>query len=168
MTAEIAGAPILVTVDRDGRLRAFHNVRFRSACREKQHHECTSWLSNLGSRGALRLVAQHCASAAAACRSGTARVVLWSTVAKRKLSQHRLRNGWFRFPPPDLSEVDVTVWHQQVCSHRAAAVAAGCGSAERFVCPYHAWAYGECPTVPGREGRCPAVAALSDAELVTV
>ena len=34
VTAEVAGAPILVAVDREGRLRAFHNVRLRSACRQ--------------------------------------------------------------------------------------------------------------------------------------
>lgn len=29
-----------------------------------------------------------------------------------------------------------------VCRHRATGVASGCGSAERFICPYHGWTYG--------------------------
>ncbi len=29
-----------------------------------------------------------------------------------------------------------------VCRHRGAKVAVGCGSARRFSCPYHAWTYG--------------------------
>lgn len=40
-----------------------------------------------------------------------------------------------------------------VCAHRGAQVAAGCGHAARFTCPYHAWSYdldGRLATVPGR------------------
>lgn len=42
-----------------------------------------------------------------------------------------------------------------VCLHRQAQVASGCGVAKRFTCPYHAWTYdntGRLVTVPGREG----------------
>jgi phenylpropionate dioxygenase-like ring-hydroxylating dioxygenase large terminal subunit len=42
-----------------------------------------------------------------------------------------------------------------VCLHRQAQVASGCGSAKRFTCPYHAWTYdndGTLVAVPGREG----------------
>lgn len=42
-----------------------------------------------------------------------------------------------------------------VCLHRQAQVATGCGVAKRFTCPYHAWTYdntGRLVTVPGREG----------------
>ncbi|ETZ97660.1 rieske domain protein, partial [Mycobacterium kansasii 662] len=28
-----------------------------------------------------------------------------------------------------------------VCLHRQAQVATGCGTAKRFSCPYHAWTY---------------------------
>ncbi|KJE22422.1 ring-hydroxylating dioxygenase, large terminal subunit [Frankia torreyi] len=44
---------------------------------------------------------------------------------------------------------------QNVCAHRQAPVAQGCGEAERFVCPYHAWTYdnrGCFVGGPGREG----------------
>jgi phenylpropionate dioxygenase-like ring-hydroxylating dioxygenase large terminal subunit len=44
---------------------------------------------------------------------------------------------------------------ENVCLHRQAQVASGCGSAKRFSCPYHAWTYdntGTLVTVPGREG----------------
>ncbi|OHV57013.1 MULTISPECIES: aromatic ring-hydroxylating oxygenase subunit alpha [Frankia] len=44
---------------------------------------------------------------------------------------------------------------QNVCAHRQAPVAEGCGAAERFVCPYHAWVYdaqGDFVGGPGREG----------------
>ncbi|MDG4662964.1 SRPBCC family protein [Mycobacterium sp. 236(2023)] len=40
-----------------------------------------------------------------------------------------------------------------VCAHRGAQVAQGCGRATRFTCPYHAWSYdlsGRLATVPGR------------------
>ncbi|MFV8048747.1 aromatic ring-hydroxylating oxygenase subunit alpha [Mycobacterium sp. 48b] len=40
-----------------------------------------------------------------------------------------------------------------VCAHRGAQVAQGCGHATRFTCPYHAWSYdlnGRLATVPGR------------------
>lgn len=42
-----------------------------------------------------------------------------------------------------------------VCLHRQAQVASGCGMAKRFTCPYHAWTYdntGRLFSVPGREG----------------
>lgn len=42
-----------------------------------------------------------------------------------------------------------------VCLHRQSQVAAGCGVAKRFTCPYHAWTYentGRLVAVPGREG----------------
>ncbi|BDE15230.1 MULTISPECIES: aromatic ring-hydroxylating oxygenase subunit alpha [Mycobacterium] len=42
-----------------------------------------------------------------------------------------------------------------VCLHRQAQVASGCGVAKRFTCPYHAWTYdnnGRLTAVPGREG----------------
>jgi len=41
-----------------------------------------------------------------------------------------------------------------VCRHRGAPVADGCGQARRFTCPYHAWSYdtrGALVGVPGRE-----------------
>ncbi|MGH8597092.1 MAG: aromatic ring-hydroxylating oxygenase subunit alpha, partial [Gammaproteobacteria bacterium] len=43
-----------------------------------------------------------------------------------------------------------------VCRHRGARVASGCGSTRGFTCPYHAWAYGldaadGCPS--GQEGQ---------------
>ncbi|WP_374629652.1 aromatic ring-hydroxylating dioxygenase subunit alpha [Frankia sp. AgPm24] len=44
---------------------------------------------------------------------------------------------------------------QNICAHRAAPVATGCGTAERFVCPFHAWTYdnhGRFVGGPGREG----------------
>jgi carnitine monooxygenase subunit len=44
---------------------------------------------------------------------------------------------------------------QNVCSHRQAPVAQGCGVAERFVCPFHAWTFnaqGGFVGGPGREG----------------
>lgn len=40
-----------------------------------------------------------------------------------------------------------------VCAHRGAQVAQGCGHATRFTCPYHAWSYdltGRLATVPSR------------------
>ncbi|WP_197508192.1 aromatic ring-hydroxylating dioxygenase subunit alpha [Mycobacterium sp. E802] len=40
-----------------------------------------------------------------------------------------------------------------VCAHRGAQVADGCGHATRFTCPYHAWSYdldGRLASVPGR------------------
>lgn len=40
-----------------------------------------------------------------------------------------------------------------VCAHRGAQVASGCGHATRFTCPYHAWSYdmtGRLATVPSR------------------
>jgi carnitine monooxygenase subunit len=40
-----------------------------------------------------------------------------------------------------------------VCAHRGAQVAQGCGRATRFTCPYHAWSYdssGRLVSVPGR------------------
>lgn len=40
-----------------------------------------------------------------------------------------------------------------VCAHRGARVADGCGRATRFTCPYHAWSYdldGRLATLPGR------------------
>lgn len=42
-----------------------------------------------------------------------------------------------------------------VCLHRQAQVASGCGVAKRFSCPYHAWTYdntGRLVALPGREG----------------
>ncbi|MGV0474668.1 SRPBCC family protein [Mycobacterium kansasii] len=42
-----------------------------------------------------------------------------------------------------------------VCLHRQAQVATGCGTAKRFSCPYHAWTYdngGRLVGLPGREG----------------
>ncbi|BBX62636.1 hypothetical protein MSAS_18100 [Mycobacterium saskatchewanense] len=42
-----------------------------------------------------------------------------------------------------------------VCLHRQAQVATGCGVAKRFSCPYHAWTYdnaGRLVGLPGREG----------------
>lgn len=44
---------------------------------------------------------------------------------------------------------------QNVCAHRQAPVASGCGQAERFTCPYHSWTYnaeGAFVGGPGREG----------------
>ncbi|MBL7492418.1 Rieske 2Fe-2S domain-containing protein [Frankia sp. AgB1.9] len=44
---------------------------------------------------------------------------------------------------------------QNVCAHRQAKVAEGCGVAERFTCPYHAWSYnkvGALVSAPGRDG----------------
>ncbi|WP_374616398.1 aromatic ring-hydroxylating oxygenase subunit alpha [Frankia sp. AgKG'84/4] len=44
---------------------------------------------------------------------------------------------------------------QNVCAHRQAPVAQGCGEAERFVCPFHAWVYnneGQYVGGPGRDG----------------
>jgi phenylpropionate dioxygenase-like ring-hydroxylating dioxygenase large terminal subunit len=44
---------------------------------------------------------------------------------------------------------------QNVCAHRQAPVAQGCGTAERFVCTFHAWVYddrGRFVGGPGREG----------------
>jgi phenylpropionate dioxygenase-like ring-hydroxylating dioxygenase large terminal subunit len=41
-----------------------------------------------------------------------------------------------------------------ICRHRGAPVAQGCGQARRFTCPYHAWVYdtsGELVGMPGRE-----------------
>lgn len=42
-----------------------------------------------------------------------------------------------------------------VCAHRQARVASGCGIAKRFTCPYHAWTYdnsGRLVALPGKEG----------------
>ncbi len=42
-----------------------------------------------------------------------------------------------------------------VCRHRQAQVATGCGMAKRFTCPYHAWTYdntGRLLAVPGADG----------------
>lgn len=42
-----------------------------------------------------------------------------------------------------------------ICLHRQAPVASGCGVAKRFTCPYHAWTYdntGRLVALPGREG----------------
>ncbi|OBJ58655.1 SRPBCC family protein [Mycobacterium sp. 1423905.2] len=53
---------------------------------------------------------------------------------------------------------------ENVCLHRQAQVATGCGSARRFTCPYHAWTYdntGRLVSLPGREG-FPDVAPKSD------
>jgi nitrite reductase/ring-hydroxylating ferredoxin subunit len=44
---------------------------------------------------------------------------------------------------------------RNVCSHRASAVASGCGEARRLSCPYHNWVYaldGTLTGMPGREG----------------
>jgi phenylpropionate dioxygenase-like ring-hydroxylating dioxygenase large terminal subunit len=44
---------------------------------------------------------------------------------------------------------------RNVCSHRAASVAGGCGEARRLACPYHNWVYaldGTLTGTPGREG----------------
>lgn len=46
-----------------------------------------------------------------------------------------------------------------ICRHRQAPIAAGCGSAQRLACPYHAWTYdltGRVVGVPGDEGFSPA------------
>jgi phenylpropionate dioxygenase-like ring-hydroxylating dioxygenase large terminal subunit len=42
---------------------------------------------------------------------------------------------------------------QNICAHRQARVADGCGLAERFVCPYHAWTYDAQGTYVGGPGR---------------
>lgn len=42
-----------------------------------------------------------------------------------------------------------------ICQHRQAPVAEGCGAARRLVCPYHSWTYdleGKVVGIPGREG----------------
>lgn len=42
-----------------------------------------------------------------------------------------------------------------VCLHRQAQIASGCGTARRFACPYHGWTYdldGNLVGVPGKEG----------------
>jgi phenylpropionate dioxygenase-like ring-hydroxylating dioxygenase large terminal subunit len=42
-----------------------------------------------------------------------------------------------------------------ICRHRQAPVADGCGAARRLVCPYHSWSYdldGAVAAVPGQEG----------------
>ncbi len=59
VTAEVAGAPIMVTVDREGRLRAFHNVRSWPACRAKliTGHVFVFWLLNQAFLVALQLIA---------------------------------------------------------------------------------------------------------------
>ncbi|WP_347280131.1 SRPBCC family protein [Frankia sp. CcI49] len=44
---------------------------------------------------------------------------------------------------------------ENICLHRQAPLATGCGTAERFVCPWHAWTYdahGAFVGGPGREG----------------
>ena len=41
------------------------------------------------------------------------------------------------------------------CTHRGAAVARGCGSAARFVCPYHGWTF-------ARDGRLAGIASAED------
>jgi len=44
---------------------------------------------------------------------------------------------------------------QNICAHRQSPVASGCGTARRFVCPFHAWVYdtrGAYVGGPGREG----------------
>jgi carnitine monooxygenase subunit len=44
---------------------------------------------------------------------------------------------------------------ENICLHRQSQVAAGCGTATRFTCPYHSWTYdntGRLVSVPGREG----------------
>ncbi|MGO9185542.1 aromatic ring-hydroxylating oxygenase subunit alpha [Mycobacterium sp.] len=51
-----------------------------------------------------------------------------------------------------------------VCLHRQSRVASGCGTAQRFTCPYHAWTYdntGKLVGLPSREG-FPDVAVRSD------
>ncbi len=51
-----------------------------------------------------------------------------------------------------------------VCLHRQAQVATGCGTAKRFTCPYHAWTYdnsGRLVAVPGADG-FPGTALRSD------
>ncbi|MBV9350140.1 MAG: Rieske 2Fe-2S domain-containing protein, partial [Mycobacterium sp.] len=51
-----------------------------------------------------------------------------------------------------------------VCLHRQSQVVAGCGTAKRFSCPYHAWTYdntGRLVAVPGADG-FPRVAVKSD------
>ncbi len=51
-----------------------------------------------------------------------------------------------------------------VCLHRQAQVATGCGTAKRFTCPYHAWTYdniGRLVAVPGADG-FPGVTLRSD------
>ena len=53
---------------------------------------------------------------------------------------------------------------ENVCLHRQAQVASGCGSAKRFTCPYHGWTYdnaGHLVALPGREG-FPEVTVKSD------
>jgi phenylpropionate dioxygenase-like ring-hydroxylating dioxygenase large terminal subunit len=44
---------------------------------------------------------------------------------------------------------------QNICQHRQAPVAAGCGIARRLACPYHAWTYdldGSVVGIPGEDG----------------
>ena len=51
-----------------------------------------------------------------------------------------------------------------VCLHRQAQVATGCGTAKRFSCPFHAWTYdnaGQLVAVPGADG-FPGTAVRSD------
>nr|WP_238430904.1 SRPBCC family protein [Frankia nepalensis] len=42
---------------------------------------------------------------------------------------------------------------QNICLHRQAKIAEGCGVAETFTCPYHAWSYDNCGTLIGKPGR---------------
>lgn len=61
------------------------------------------------------------------------------------------------------SQGTVKAFHN-VCLHRQSQVVAGCGTAKRFTCPYHAWTYdnaGRLVALPGREG-FPEVAIKSD------
>lgn len=50
-----------------------------------------------------------------------------------------------------------------VCRHRGARVAEGCGEARRFVCPYHAWVYG----IDGKLARRPDDAAFDGVDKAT-
>jgi len=57
---------------------------------------------------------------------------------------------------------------QNSCAHRQAKVAEGCGLAERFTCPYHAWSYnkqGALVAAPGRDGFPTALAGAGLVEL---
>jgi carnitine monooxygenase subunit len=56
---------------------------------------------------------------------------------------------------------------QNVCSHRQAPVARGCGTAERFVCPFHAWTYDAQGTYVGGPGRAGFPALTADDKNLT-
>ena len=80
VTAEVAGAPILVTLDRDGRLRAFHNVRSSRSDAGSQGFECRGWLSSVEPHVVLKQVAAFSASVSSALISWTACALLSYTI----------------------------------------------------------------------------------------